>query len=876
MAKKGKRNNKVSAERNTAEVAIEALDKTISDSQMKDSTEPSEVNQEPQLNVEDEDPTVEEAVVETVEASGLEAASQKPNHVSEGPVEAEKVVKVTTHTESPAPLSTEELKESQLLTGSSEPSSEGHLRGELAVVEPVPIKEIDSVAAIESRIEPTKSAESDNHESVIDDYGKASSESIGQQDVTVESEMSIPKTPETELLPKAEEALKQKTSDIENDIKSLNTPPLPPRGPMPSVSTPGTPSVLLTAQSPAATQSPISPALPPRQAKRHAVPPPLHEELKSEEFRKNMTTAGGPPPMPPRTNRNKRLDSAAEINLVVNRFYQTSHHYQRQNEQSREGLEKGQDMLKTSYSNFLDSLPKTAKASTSVEATSDAATGDELDLLEDDERALVEVDWAYWTQVVNDFPSVANDPDKFEEKVTDGIPAQIRGIIWQLIANSKSTEFEDIYVTLLDTESTHEAAIRRDLKRTKFIPSDKVESLFNVMKVYSVYDPDVGYTQGMAFIATPLILNCETEAESFGLLIRLMKSYGLRELFLPDMPGLMLLLYQFDRLFEENSPQLYNHLTRQGVRSSMYATQWFLTFFAYKFPLVFVLRIYDIVFAEGIESILRIAVNLMLKNSEQLLLLNFDKLLDFLKNELFAYYLKDSVRNRSFPNFPKQDAEESEVSSVIKRDLNTDSSDHSEPPNDDDYDINSFVHDAMTDVHVTPISLKRYAAEYEEIHQIEQQKEAQFESLRIKNKQLQQEVRKLEHDYTLLNREHVEIANELIKNRLKIETLLDENNDQKLSILDLKRQLQEEIRKQQLPNPDAVIPNDLREDLDRTIKRNAEVMSSNLKLQDKVSELEKIIETLKTGNTRATSPGSVPFKQPLAGAFSKLFKNDNN
>lgn len=110
------------------------------------------------------------------------------------------------------------------------------------------------------------------------------------------------------------------------------------------------------------------------------------------------------------------------------------------------------------------------------------------------------------------------------------------------MANSKSREMEDIYETLLDTECLHEATIRRDLRRTKFVAEDKMESLYKVIKVYSVYDPDVGYTQGMGFIAAPLLINCENEAESFELLVGLMKNYGLRELFLPGMPGLMLML----------------------------------------------------------------------------------------------------------------------------------------------------------------------------------------------------------------------------------------------------------------------------------------------------------------------------------------------
>lgn len=676
------------------------------------------------------------------------------------------------------------------------------------------------------------------------------------------------------------ENLKKETAKMESAIETFQSPPLPPRSHIGSTQVFATPyksSIVESNPSPAASQSPISPPLPPRQhtKRQHAVPPPFHEELRSGVFKRNLAMTTAPPAMPPLSpavDRAKRLESAAEINLIANRLRQTSHHYQKEDEASREYLEKGQDMLKTSYSMFLESLPSAVTLGESL--TEKTEDGKSAPHKAPKEPSLV--DWEFWTQVVNDFPSVASDPEKLEEKVTDGIPAQIRGIIWQLVSNSKSKEFEDIYQTLLDTESPHEASIRRDLKRTKYLPEDKMECLFRILKVYSVYDPDVGYTQGMAFIATPLILNCNTEAEALGLLIRLMKFYGVRDLFLPDMPGLMMLLYQFDRLLEENSPQTYNHLTRQGVRSSMYATQWFLTFFAYKFPLGFVLRIFDIVFIEGIESILRFAVNLMLKNSEYLLVLNFDKLLDYLKNELFNYYLKESIEERSQNKEYEKEGKgnsESDTGSVLKKEFTSSSHlNSSKDINDDDYDIELFVHEAMHDVHVTPISLKRYASEYDEIHQIEQQKEAQYESIKIKNLQLQKEVRKLEHDYTLLNREHVEIANELIKNRLKIETLLDENSDQKLYILELKKQLDEEIRKQALPNPDAALPIDLRLDLDKTIKRNAEVMSENAKLQDKLSEQERIIFELKAANKAGVESPLSNIKPPLTNGWSGLKK----
>ena len=128
------------------------------------------------------------------------------------------------------------------------------------------------------------------------------------------------------------------------------------------------------------------------------------------------------------------------------------------------------------------------------------------------------------------------------------------------------------------------------------------------------------------------------EAEAFCLLVRLMKGYQLRKLFLPEMPGLHLHLYQYDRLIEEHLPAVHVHLSRQGVRSHMYASQWFLTLFAYKFPMSMVVRIVDIVVAEGLEAILRFGVALMKKNAETVLELEFEKCLDFLQTGLFDVY----------------------------------------------------------------------------------------------------------------------------------------------------------------------------------------------------------------------------------------------
>ncbi len=217
-----------------------------------------------------------------------------------------------------------------------------------------------------------------------------------------------------------------------------------------------------------------------------------------------------------------------------------------------------------------------------------------------------DIDWEFWGDVMSNYQSVArNHPRQLSRAIQAGIPAALRGMMWQLMSSSKNEEMEIIYAYYLKQTSSHEKAIRRDLNRT-FPEQDYFqdgkgvgqENLYNVIKAYSLYDPEVGYCQGMQFVVGPLLLNMPDE-EAFSTFVRLMKSYDLRGHFTPNMPALQLRLFQFDRLLEEMVPLLHRHLVRQGVKSSMYASQWFMTLFSYRFPLDLVYRILDSVFAEG-------------------------------------------------------------------------------------------------------------------------------------------------------------------------------------------------------------------------------------------------------------------------------------
>ena len=101
------------------------------------------------------------------------------------------------------------------------------------------------------------------------------------------------------------------------------------------------------------------------------------------------------------------------------------------------------------------------------------------------------------------------------------------------------------------------------------------KALRRILRAYSVYDSDVGYCQGMNFIAA-MLLTFLPEEESFWMLVVVMNEdpYKLRDLFSRELTGTHEVLYIADSLIGQFLPALYEHLENEQVHVSMFVTQW--------------------------------------------------------------------------------------------------------------------------------------------------------------------------------------------------------------------------------------------------------------------------------------------------------------
>ncbi|KAM9661011.1 TBC1 domain family member 1 isoform 5-T7 [Morphnus guianensis] len=242
------------------------------------------------------------------------------------------------------------------------------------------------------------------------------------------------------------------------------------------------------------------------------------------------------------------------------------------------------------------------------------------------------------------------DVEKIHSAVGQGVPRHHRGEIWKFLAEqyhlkhqfpSKQPPKDTPYKELLKQLTSQQHAILIDLGRT--FPTHPYFSaqlgagqlsLYNILKAYSLLDQEVGYCQGLSFVAGVLLLHM-SEEDAFKMLKFLMFDMGLRKQYRPDMTILQIQMYQLSRLLHDYHQDLYNHLEEHEIGPSLYAAPWFLTMFASQFPLGFVARVFDMLFLQGSQAIFKVALSLL--GSHKPLILqheNLETIVDFIKSTL--------------------------------------------------------------------------------------------------------------------------------------------------------------------------------------------------------------------------------------------------
>jgi TBC1 domain family member 14 len=133
------------------------------------------------------------------------------------------------------------------------------------------------------------------------------------------------------------------------------------------------------------------------------------------------------------------------------------------------------------------------------------------------------------------------------------------------------------------------------------------DTLKETLEAFAQYRPDIGYVQGMSYLAAILLLYLDPFPAFCGLCNLLNRPCQLA-FYRLEARVISRYTHVFRTLLRENLPDVSDHLNGIGMSTEMFLLDWILTIYAKSLPLDISSRIWDVYILEGDAFLFRTAV----------------------------------------------------------------------------------------------------------------------------------------------------------------------------------------------------------------------------------------------------------------------------
>ena len=246
--------------------------------------------------------------------------------------------------------------------------------------------------------------------------------------------------------------------------------------------------------------------------------------------------------------------------------------------------------------------------------------------------------------------------EKFKKRIKLMPPSCFRWISWKTVTRFLENFEKDKYYNLLHEKYREDVVntILKDVDRT--FPDQKLffkendssvnpigySSLLNILKAYSILNPQVGYCQGMNFIGGFLLLiSGNKEEESFWVFSNLMENYlphdklrikGLESLFQNYFPLLKVYNYLIGIELEKKCQKVKEYLEHLQFYELLWYHKWILTMFLYTFSITVCIRIWDYLLAEGFSFFIPLVIEIVKYLEKEILSSDFNQLCELFES----------------------------------------------------------------------------------------------------------------------------------------------------------------------------------------------------------------------------------------------------
>lgn len=234
-----------------------------------------------------------------------------------------------------------------------------------------------------------------------------------------------------------------------------------------------------------------------------------------------------------------------------------------------------------------------------------------------------------------------------------GVPTQYRADVWALLTNSKEVKSKAnfTYEQLDKVNSNSSQIISHDVPRT--MPSWSNDSsqrfrdeLSRLLNAYANIDPELGYTQGMNFIASMFLLY-QSEEDAFWSFYSLMFQSSLphRLFFIQNFPKLALHKNLVDRLIYQHFPDVFHAFQERMLDSTIFTPMWLMVcFLSGNFDLDLSTFIFEQFLAFGVAPLLSFGLGILDVHRNILRDKGFEELLHVLTNPGSSPLMKDKQK----------------------------------------------------------------------------------------------------------------------------------------------------------------------------------------------------------------------------------------
>ena len=137
--------------------------------------------------------------------------------------------------------------------------------------------------------------------------------------------------------------------------------------------------------------------------------------------------------------------------------------------------------------------------------------------------------------------------------------------------------------------------------------SPMAQDLREILRVFVISRPDIGYIQGLSFIAGILLLNMD-KFKAFISLMNLILNPIMLPFYKMENESIQQRLKLFKQVFYFNLPELCEHFDELGLLPENYFLSWNMTLFTRDVNLELAKRIWDVFMVEGIKAIYSAAI----------------------------------------------------------------------------------------------------------------------------------------------------------------------------------------------------------------------------------------------------------------------------